>query len=90
LFFFPGGVAEIAVPFGYMSVNPLSGNATYLGQSFATLGVTPGAYNWTLSNEDTMFITIDNVAAVPEPASMLAWGLATVAGLVFTRLRRKT
>jgi hypothetical protein len=34
------------VPKGYISGNPLSDTATYSGQSFASLGVTPGTYVW--------------------------------------------
>jgi hypothetical protein len=38
--------AQISVPRGYVSGTGLSDSATYSGQTFATLGVTPGTYVW--------------------------------------------
>jgi hypothetical protein len=40
-------INDIGVPVGYVSGNPLSDNATYAGQTFSSLGVTPGTYEWT-------------------------------------------
>jgi hypothetical protein len=37
----------LEVPFGYISDSPLSNTSTYANQTFATLGVTPGVYEWT-------------------------------------------
>lgn len=37
----------ISVPKGYRSGSALSDSATYSGQTFATLGATPGTYVWT-------------------------------------------
>jgi hypothetical protein len=38
---------EVIVPSGYVSGTALSDSATYSGQTFATLGATPGTYVWT-------------------------------------------
>src|SRR5271156_1164550 len=37
----------LSVPKGYVSGDSLSDTATYGGQTFSTLGVTPGTYEWT-------------------------------------------
>lgn len=34
----------VAVPDGYVSLAPLSGEVTFLSETFASLGITPGAY----------------------------------------------
>jgi hypothetical protein len=81
--------SALEVPGGYSSGNPLSDTATYLGQSFASLGMTPGTYVWTWgsgANADSFTLQI-GAAAVPEPASLtlLTVGLA---GLGVARRRR--
>ena len=40
----------LIVPRGYVSGTSLSNSATYSGKTFATLGVTPGTYEWTWGN----------------------------------------
>ncbi|HEX3350653.1 MAG TPA: PEP-CTERM sorting domain-containing protein, partial [Acetobacteraceae bacterium] len=77
----------VFVPTGYASSTQLSDTATYAGQSFATLGLTPGVYLYTFgsgANADTFTVNV----AVPEPASLplLAIGL-TGLGMAL-RMRR--
>ena len=42
-----GGINELVVPRGYLSDSALSDTATYTGQTFSSLGATPGKYKWT-------------------------------------------
>lgn len=58
----------VVVPEGYSSGN-LSGTATWSNETFASLGLTPGVYTFTLP-EDT-FTVIIGAAAVPMPATLL-------------------
>ena len=63
----------LAVPSGYVSGSALSDTSTYLGQTFATLGATPGTYVWTWgsgANADSFTLNIGGTAAVPEPSSL--------------------
>jgi hypothetical protein len=58
------------VPPSYMSGSLLSDTSTYDNQTFVSLGVTPGTYEWTWgSGADADSFTLD-VPAVPEPASI--------------------
>jgi hypothetical protein len=77
----------VAVPSGYTSGTALSGQAFWAGATLASLGVTPGTYNWNTSYggvDDT--ITLN--AVVPEPSSAaLMMGLAAL-GYGLLRRRR--
>jgi hypothetical protein len=53
---------ELRVPTGYVSGNALSDSATYIGKTFATLGVTPGTYVWTWGPGANQNFTLDVVA----------------------------
>lgn len=59
----------LGVPTGYVSGAALSGNATYLGRSFSSLGATPGTCTRSLRNGDTVSPAVGN--AVPEPSTLL-------------------
>ena len=74
-----GAAGDLAVPTGYTSGNPLSDTSTYTNQTFATLGVTPGTYEWTWGTGPNQNFTLDVV--VPEPSSLLLLAGA-LAGLV--------
>jgi len=75
---------------GYESGSPLHSTSEYLGQTFATLGVTPGTYEWTWGTGPNQNFTIDIVAAaVPEPSSVLLLGGALV-GLLLMHARRRS
>ena len=79
-----GGDPVLFVPEGYDSGTLLDESiSTYAGQSFASLGITPGTYVWTLP-EDT--VTLNVVATVPIPAA--AWLFGSALGFLGW-LRRK-
>jgi hypothetical protein len=86
-----GSTIELAVPLGYDSGDPLSNTATYLNETFISLGVTPGTYVWTWGDggENQNFTLI--IAAIPEPASAALLGAAlALAGFgIFGRRRRE-
>ena len=80
----------LVVPSGYASGSPLSDTATYINQTFASLGVIPGTYLWTWgsgASGDTFSLQIGPDTAVPEPASLTLLGVG-LAGLGV--LRRRT
>lgn len=81
-----GGAPALLVPAGYLSGAALAGTSTYGGQTFSSLGVTPGTYVWSWgtgvdADTFTLLIGDDAVAAarVPVPASALLLGLGVVA-----------
>jgi hypothetical protein len=77
----------VSVPTGYVSGNPLSDTSTYSSQSFTTLGVTPGTYEWTWgtgTHADSFTLQIGPTATVPAP--LIGHGLPVllaVGGLLF-------
>jgi hypothetical protein len=74
----------IAVPLDYVSGDPLSGSATYSGQTFASLGMDEGSFTWTWGADGTADSLTLNV--IPEPATMWLFGSALV--LFGSRVRR--
>jgi hypothetical protein len=74
----PGIDGVIRVPSGYVSDSPLSDTATYASQTFASLGATPGRYEWTWGSGANQNFTLDIGTVVPEPSTwvMMALGFA--------------
>jgi hypothetical protein len=87
--------SDLIVPLGYVSGNALSDSSTWTGQTFRSLGITPGTYTWTwgLAPTAESVGTPDSpvpgdsftVDAVPEPASL---GLLGVGGISLLARRR--
>jgi hypothetical protein len=87
--FFDAAFQVIIVPAGYNSTAPLAGQSVYAGQDFESLGLAPGAYNWTWGSgptEDTLTL---NVGAVPIPAALWLFGSGLL-GLVGMARRKKS
>jgi len=78
----------VAVPAGYNSGDPLSGSSTFAGQTFATLGITPGSYEWTWGSGASADSYTLNVGAVPVPAAVWLFGSGLL-GLVGMARRKK-
>lgn len=76
----------LSVPKGYVSDSALSDTSTYSGQTFSSLGVTPGTYEWTWGSGANQNFTLV-VGEVPEPTT---WSMMLVgfAGLGFFGYRR--
>ena len=81
---------DLVVPSGYASDSPLSDTATYINQTFASLGVIPGTYEWTWGNgaNQNFTLNVGNVSTVPAPpighgppAALAIGGLMAGAGL---------
>ena len=84
---FVADVDELDVPEGYVSDTPLSDTATYTGQTFSSLGVTPGTYEWKWGTGANQNFTLE--IGVPEPSTW-AMMLLGFAGLGFAGYRRRT
>jgi hypothetical protein len=80
---------SILVPQGYVSDSPLSDTSTYAGQTFSSLGVTPGVYEWAWGSGANQNFTLDIGAAVPEPSTwaMMALGFAGLGFLGYRKTR---
>jgi PEP-CTERM motif len=76
----------ILVPPGYVSDSPLSDTATYDSQTFNSLRVTPGTYQWTWGTGANQNFTLVIGAVVPEPST---WAMMLIgfAGLGFMGYR---
>ncbi|WP_137181549.1 hypothetical protein [Roseomonas sp. AR75] len=79
---FAPGFFYLAVPATYVSGTPLTATMTFPGATFASLGITPGAYAWHWSSGPgaTDFLLLQfgtDASAVPGPSSapLLAAGL---------------
>jgi len=71
------GTGQLVVPEGYVSGNPLSGTATYVGQTFASLGMDIGTYVWTWgsgASSDSFTLDVGTTAVAQS-----TWG--TIKGL---------
>jgi hypothetical protein len=86
--YFTGG--SLFVPLNYVSGTSLDSNATWTGQTFASLGLTPGSYVWTWgsgANADSFTLNI-GAQTVPEPASLFLLGMGSLAIFGYARQRR--
>jgi hypothetical protein len=63
-----GGNASLGLPEGYAG-EALAGTITFAGASFASLGIAPGEYVYTLPN-DTVTLRFGRTEVIPLPASL--------------------
>jgi hypothetical protein len=87
------GEPALSVPSGYKTGTLLSATDTWSGQTFASLGVSPGTYTWTwgsTANGNADFFTLQIGPAVPEPTSLtlLATGALGLLGYAWRRRKR--
>jgi hypothetical protein len=87
--FMEGTGGELFLPKGYVSGSALSDHSTYDSQTFSSLGVTPGTYEWRWGRGANQNFTLV-VGTVPEPSTwaMLLIGFAGL-GLVAWRSQRR-
>ena len=86
-----GSVGQIDLATNYTSGTSISDSATFDSETFATLGVTPGTYEWTWGDaSDQSYTLIIGTAATPLPAALplFASGLGAM-GLLGWRRKRK-
>ena len=86
------GLGAIDLPAGYVSGTLLTASASWPGATYASLGITPGDYTWTWGSAGNN--TADsfelNIAAVPEPTTMVLLSTAAaIAGFGFLFRRRR-
>lgn len=88
---FPGATSSILlVPTGYAGGTALAGTSFYAGQTYASLGVTPGTYSVNWDNGEGSF-TLDITPAsttTPEPGTWALLGTGLVGVGVIARRRR--
>ena len=79
---------SLFVPMGYVSGDPLGDVSTYKNQTFSSLGVTSGRYEWTWGTgpNQNFTLVIETARAIPEPST---WALMLLgfAGLGFVGYR---
>jgi hypothetical protein len=79
---------RIYVPAGYVSEALIAASATITGETFASIGLTPGSYEWTWGSGASADSFTLNVGAVPIPAAVWLFGSGLV-GLVGMARRKK-
>ena len=89
-----GTAGAIGVPMGYVANTPLGTSAaTWTGQTFASLGVTPGTYVWTWGSgptADSFTLIVGGASNIPTLSEWGAVSLAAALGLLgFATLRRR-
>jgi hypothetical protein len=78
-----GVVANLYVPPGYVSGAALSDSMTFNNATFASLGVTPGTYEWTWGTGRNQNFTVHiGAAGVPDAGSTLGLFFLSLLGLV--------
>ena len=82
------GPPTIRLPLGYTSGTPLIFEMVFFDQSLMTMELTPGTYVWTLANDDTVTLQIDDPFEVTAPPTLPVLGAAIV-GLGLIRRRRR-
>ncbi|MCG8692030.1 MAG: hypothetical protein MI806_12550 [Minwuiales bacterium] len=83
------GPPVIRLPLGYTSGTPLIFEMAFIDESLVSLELTPGTYVWTLENDDTVTLRIDDPFEVTAPPTLPLLGAAVIGlGLVARRRRQ--
>jgi hypothetical protein len=80
-----GGLPALYVPFGYKPGSSLSGSSTFSGRTLASMGLTPGTYQYTWSSDS---LTV-KIGTVPEPSTWAMMLPGFAGGLMGWRARRR-
>ena len=79
----------LRVPAGYVSGDALTlSSMTFTGETFSTLGITPGTYEWAWGSGASADLFTLNVSAVPIPAAVWLFGSGLL-GLIGVARRKK-
>jgi hypothetical protein len=86
-----GSSRNLLVPSGYVSNTPLSDISTYTGETFLSLGVTPGTYEWSWGTGPNQNFTliVGTPVPIPEPASAALLATAFAGLFLAGALRRR-
>jgi hypothetical protein len=66
----PTGTPSLIVPTGYTTGTVISGSQTFSGQTFSSLGLTPGTYTYTWgsgANADSINVVVGGAGVTPTP-----------------------
>ena len=79
--------SDMLVPSGYVSGDLLDGSATYLNQSFDSMGLVGGTYTWTweTASGGVDYLTLEVV--VPAPGALALFAVVGLAGARNRRVR---
>ena len=80
------GGGNVRVDNDYISGSLLAFETTFVGETFMSLGIDAGTYQWTTANDT---ITMQIGTQVPEPATIALLGLG-LAGIGMSRRRKKS
>ncbi|MEO0796379.1 MAG: hypothetical protein AAFX93_14510 [Verrucomicrobiota bacterium] len=87
-FIVTSGSQRVLLPTGYTTGDPIAFTTTFVGQSFASLGISIASYSWTVPS-DIINLNISlgaPVVAIPEPAVWVSsWGFALLTGMTWYR-----
>jgi hypothetical protein len=87
-FGFVGNGGLVAVPNGYLSNTPLAATTTFAGQTFSSLGATPGTYLFSTPADSITFNIGSAISAAPEPGT---WAMMLMGfGIVGAAMRRRS
>ncbi len=81
--------SQLYVPFGYQSLDPINGSIVFLDETFASLGLIAGLYEFEFGNNQ-WFLNIDEPNPIPLPAAFWFFGSGAIAMIVGRRRAKAT
>jgi hypothetical protein len=80
------------LPANYVSGSQLNGSATFVGETFVSMGITTGSYQWEWGIDtpdyDTLTLNVVSPSSVPEPSTLAVFALGGI-GIVAGGIRRR-